>query len=196
MPQHTHSHGDGPEHEHEGATPGHAQDAPTTPPAPTTPAAVDVGPTAGGLSIRILLTLLGAAGMIVGAFLDWIANVPETEGTLAPFEVFWSVTTTRDAGFLTSAGAAVILLGLVALIGLVPRTGWITRLAGALGIVAFVLFLISLYRVEAADLGIGDIGLGLWVILVGGVVALIGGFLGSRRVISATVPAAPAPPTP
>lgn len=185
-----------PEHEHGGATPGHAHDAPTTPPAPTATAAVDVGPTAGGLSIRILLTLLGAGAMIVGALLDWVADVPETTGTLAPIKVFWSVDPGGDASFFTSAGAIVILLGLLALVGLAFRTGWLTRLAGALGIVAFVLFLITLYRIEFADLGIGDIGLGLWVILVGGIVALIGGFLGSRRVISASVPAAPAPPVP
>ncbi|HZA60163.1 MAG TPA: hypothetical protein VE754_00595, partial [Actinomycetota bacterium] len=77
----------------------------------------------------------------------------------------------------------VIVLGLLALLGLAFRTGWLTRLAAALGVIAFVLFLITVYR-AGADRDLTDIGIGMWVILAGSVLALIGGFLGARRVMA------------
>ncbi|MGH2691169.1 MAG: hypothetical protein ACRDHM_01560 [Actinomycetota bacterium] len=206
MPQHTHSHAGGPEHEHEGAAPGHSHDAAAAPapPPPTTTAAVDVGPTAGGLSARIVLTLLGAAGMVVGAFLNWF-NVPNSEDIPAGVDLGtpgiewgWSVlySTETDpfgASFFESIGFVAIVLGLVAVLGLALRTGWLTRLAGVLAIVVVVLYAITLYRVPDQDLSIGQIGLGAWAVAAGGLVVLIAGFLGSQRVVSANVPAAPTP---
>ncbi len=85
---------------------------------------------------------------------------------------------------IASAGLVLIVLGVVALVGLVPPTGWLTRLAGALGIIAFALFLITLYRVQEVDL---DIGVGMWLVLVGGLLAVVGGFFGPRRGVT-TVP--------
>lgn len=202
MPQHTHSHDDGTDHEHEGATPGHSHDSPAASTAPaTTTAAVDVGPSAGGLSGRIILTLLGAAAMIVGAFLDWF-SFPDAEGIPAGVElpgtagiewnwsVLYSTNDPFDASFFTSIGFVSIVLGLLALLGLALRTGWLTRLAGVLAIVIVVLYAITLYRVTEDQLGVAEIGLGAWVVAAGGLIVLIGGFLGSRRVVTANVPAA------
>lgn len=208
MPQHTHSHSEGPEHEHEGATPGHSHDAAATPAAPpTTTAAVDVGPSAGGLSARIVLTLLGAAGMILGAFLNWFnfgdavppgVDVPGTAGIEWNWSILYSTEDPFDASFFSSIGFVVIVLGLVALLGLALRTGWLTRLAGVLAIVVVVLYAITLYRVPAEEAGpeglsIAEIGIGAWIVAAGGLVVLIAGFLGSRRVVSANVPASPMP---
>jgi hypothetical protein len=53
-----------------------------------------------------------------------------------------------------------------------------------------VAYAITLYRVEDADLSISEIGIGAWMAAAGGLVVLIGGFVGSRRIVSATVPAA------
>ena len=206
MPQHTHSHPDGPEHEHEGATPGHSHDAAAAP-AATTTAAVDVGPTAGGLSARIILTLLGAAAMILGAFLTWFnfpgeipagADIPSTAGIKWNWSILYSTEDPFDASFFTSVGFIAIVLGVLALLGLALRTGWLTRLAGVLGIVVVIAYAITLYRVPEAESGpggfsIGQIGIGAWLVAAGGLVVLIAGFLGSRRVVSATVPAAPTP---
>ena len=131
-----------------------------------------------GLAVRLVLTLAGAAGLIISAFMEW---APQRFGSLkavnlndrALFE-----TTFRDSGsFVTTVGFAMIVLGLVAIIGLAFRSGWLTRLAGALGIAGFVLFLIEVYR---ADLTVSDIRAGAWIALAGAVVALVGGFLGSR----------------
>lgn len=205
MPQHTHSHDDGPEHEHEGATPGHSHDvaaAPSTEPATTT-AAVDVGPSAGGLSARIVLTLVGAGAMILGAFLNWFnfpgeipagADIPGTAGIEWNWSILYSTEDPFDAGFFTSVGFVAIVLGLLALLGLALRTGWLTRLAGVLGIVMVILYAITLYRVPEGEAGpggfsIGQIGIGAWLVVAGGLIVLIAGFLGSRRVVAANVPA-------
>jgi hypothetical protein len=202
MQETLHTHGNSPPHEHADATPGHthpdygdgapatavATTAPaaTTPAAATTPiverpAAVDVRPTAGGMVARILLTLLGAAGLIIGAFLSWAFGDP---GVNVGPEAFYSTNVPTDASLVTSAGGIVILLGILALLGLAPRTGWLTTLAGVLGIVAFALVLITLYRL---DNSVSDVEIGLWVILAGGIVAVIAGFFGARpRAIAET----------
>jgi hypothetical protein len=193
MPEHEHTHGDSAPHEHEGAAPGHTHDAATTTTAPA-PAVVEGGPPAGGLTIRIILTLLGAAAMILGAFLDWfIFEVPEgvdvgqdTAGINTSWSIFYSTDDPFGADFITSAGFVAIILGLLALLGLAFRTGWLTRIAGALAIIAIVLYAITLYRVEDAGFTVADIGFGAWLVAAGGLIALIGGFFGSRRVITAT----------
>jgi hypothetical protein len=183
-----HSHGDV-SHDHPDAEAGHTHDtdvhdtdvhdtaAPVEPDVtePVGPGPVTAGAWAGGTIARILLTVLGAAGMIIGAFLSWSSGVVGTE---IEWRVFFA-TEVDQVGLLASAGFIVIILGGLALLGLVPATGWLTRLAGALGIIAFVLVLISLYRAQG---DIADIEIGLWLVLAGGVVAVIGGFLGPRLV--------------
>jgi hypothetical protein len=203
MQQTLHSHGNSPPHEHADAVPGHTHPdygdgapatAATTAPATagTTaahthdtaaapPPAMDVRPTAGGMVARILLTLLGAAGLIIGAFLSWAFGDP---GVNVGPEAFYTTNVPTDASLVTSAGGIVILLGILAILGLAPRTGWLTTLAGVLGIVAFALVLITLYRL---DQSVSDVQIGLWLVLAGGVVAVIAGFFGARpRAVAAT----------
>lgn len=189
----THTHGSAPPHEHEGATPGHTHDTPPDvehahgPDVPPAPAAVDVRPTAGGLTIRLVLSVLGAAGMIIGAFLSWFrfgeGEVPPGIGLTGidvSNSVFYSTDDPFGASFIGSAGLVAIILGLVALVGMALGSGWLTSLAGALGMVAFVLVLITLYRVEDAAFDVSNVGIGLWLVLAGGILALIGGFFGAR----------------
>jgi hypothetical protein len=130
----------------------------------------------GGLFVpRLLLTLAGAAAMIVGAFGTWSATLAGAELTNRAL----MQTTFTTSTFLMSVGAIAIALGLAAVVGLAFRSGWLTRLAGALGIVAFVLFAIELFRVPG-PFPTGAIGWGAWMFLAGSVVALIGGFLTTR----------------
>jgi hypothetical protein len=137
--------------------------------------ATSTGTGYGSLAVRVVLTLLGAAGLIIGGLLDWISGA---KGTNFPIRVLWTTDVgSEGAKFLASLGFVFIILGLIAIIGLAPRTGVLTSLAGALGMVAFILFLISLYR---ANLSLADLRIGAWLALVGGVLALIGGFLGAR----------------
>jgi hypothetical protein len=135
----------------------------------------------GALSIvRILLTVAGAAAMIVGAFAPYVASVNGVEIT---YRAFFRIDTTR-AAFAASVGGVMIVLGLLAIVGLAFRSGWLTRLAGALGIVGVVLFAIDLFRAPGT-LAAGDIGWGAWLTLAGAIVALIGGFFTSRPAVVA-----------
>lgn len=137
----------------------------------------------GGMAARVILTLLGAAGMIYGSFLSWL-RFPGVEANAPGTEVEWNVFFTPNAdtsGFWSSAGLVIIVLGVLAVIGLAFRTGWLTSLAGALAVAAMVLLAITFYRVAEVELGVENFGLGAWLVVGGGLVALIGGFFGPRR---------------
>ena len=139
------------------------------------PAVTD--PVVPGAGQSMLFTLIGASGVIVSAFLEWI-RPDGIRGTEIGYRAFYRTTFSADATFLRSAGAVAILIGLIAIVGLASRSGWITRLAGALGIVAFALFTITLYRL---DMTVPEaLGPGPWFMLGGGIVAMFGGFFATR----------------
>ncbi len=142
------------------------------------PVAATSGYSAAGLAARIALTLLGTAGLIVGAFMDWLVGM---RGVRMDDRAFIQTTFTTTGQFWRTVGFAMIVLGLLAIVGLAPRSGWLTRLVGTLGIAGFVLFVIELYRAPTDQLP----GVGAWVCLAGGIVAMAGGFLGTRRVVAA-----------
>ena len=165
-----------PAHEHEHVDTTHAHTAAT----PAAPVAARAGWSTVGLIVRIILTLVGAAGLIIGAFMDWLKG---TTGVDMDIRAFWQTTFSKQSStFVETVGFVMIVLGLLAIVGLAPRSGWLTRFAGALGIVGFVLFLIEVYR---ANQTVADVQVGAWVALAGGVVALIGGFFGTRVAVVA-----------
>jgi hypothetical protein len=132
---------------------------------------------------RLILSLIGGALLIASAFLDWLAFQDRApQGTDVPIQFLWSPAEREAPEFVTSMGFVVIVLGLLTFVGLVPRTGWLTSLAGALAVVTFALCVITLYRVTPFDVGIGELDVGAWMVLGGGVVALIGGLTGQRPV--------------
>src|SRR3954466_15848310 len=92
-----------------------------------------VGPT--GVTSRILLTALGAAGLIVGAFLNWTRDL---EGTHVSWRAVYQDTFGSTDNIVQSIGGASILVGLVAVLGLADATGWLSRLAGAVGLVGTI----------------------------------------------------------
>jgi hypothetical protein len=165
-----------------------------TQPVEPTPSAAYTRPTAllqpaptsgiGSLALRIGLTLLGAAGLIFGSMMGWFRTVA---GTNVAVGSFWGSPGKTEA-FLRSAGLVTIVLGLVAIVGLAPRSGWLTRLAGALGLVAAILLVIQVYRAPGSD-SVVDLGIGFWLVVAGSIVALIGGFMGTRYHVSYTGPA-------
>jgi hypothetical protein len=122
--------------------------------------------------VRLIITIAGAAAMIFGAFLKWVNG---HEGVHLALRAYYRPVF-ADSGFIMSAGAVMILLGLIALVGLAGWGGWLSRIAGALGVVAFVLILISMGRAAGLTLP-DDIGVGLWWSLAGSIVVIIGGFL-------------------
>ncbi len=141
----------------------------------------------GGLAVRLVLALVGAAGLVIGAFLDWVRS---TAGTDISLRALWSTRFGHASNnLLTTVGFVAIVLGLLAIVGLAPRSGWLTRLAGALGVAAWVLFLIEVYRANQA---VSDLDVGAWIVLAGSLVALVGGFFGTRTAVITSGPA----PTP
>lgn len=159
-------------------------------PAAGAPVAYQSGTSLAGLITRIILTVIGAAALILGGFLTWYrpraAGGLRIAGTDLDGRAYYTVALTRAPHFVSSAGAVMILLGLLALVGLAPRTGWLTRLVGALGIVGFVLYVITLARAAVPGGTLATIGTGAWVCLAGGVICLAGGFSGTRRVVRTT----------
>jgi hypothetical protein len=135
----------------------------------------------GSMLGRLILTLVGAALLIAGAMLDWVNGIV---GTSMSWEAFYRTTLSGGSRFITSAGAIVIGVAILGLIGLATRGGWLIRLAGALGIVAFVLFLIQAIRADVVN-AVDDLQVGMWLILAGGIVTVIGGFLGGLKTVAA-----------
>jgi hypothetical protein len=141
---------------------------------------------AAGVAGRIVLTLLGAAGLIVGALLQWWNDIVGTEFTV---EALYQNTFTTADRFLTSVGFVAIALGLLAVLGLAGSSGMLTRLAGALGVVMFILLAIQGYRVSSnsVEAELDQIDVGVWLALAGSLVALVGGFMGRPRLVSRPV---------
>jgi hypothetical protein len=129
------------------------------------------------IGARIALTLAGAAGLIIGAFMDWTRSI---QGTKLDVQAFWTTNFQSTETFIRSAGFAMIVVGLVAVVGLAMGTGWMTRLAGAIAVIGFVLFAIEVYRSSADDM----IEVGAWLVLAGGIVTLIAGFVGPRPMVT------------
>jgi hypothetical protein len=121
----------------------------------------------GNMAGRVLLTLVGAAGLIVGAFSDWVKGIP---GTHLGVGALYRTTFLPEPHMPVTVGFVVLAIGLVAVVGL-ATSGWLTRLAGALGIVVFILLWIQLYLRGVKTLP----GPGVWLVLAGGLVAAMGG---------------------
>lgn len=135
----------------------------------------------GSMLGRVLVTLVGAALLIVGAMLDWVNGIA---GTSMSWEAYYRTNLSGGSEFIRSAGAIVIGIAILGLIGLATRGGWLIRLAGALGIVAFVLFLIEAIRADVVNV-VGDLQVGMWLVLAGGIVTVIGGFFGGWKTVAA-----------
>jgi hypothetical protein len=175
-------------------------------PAPTTPAGQPVGPgrppaaaqpiagrRSSGLAVRVVLTLIGAAALIGGAFINWLPGKRNFVGIHLSGKVFFQAAFNHHPVFWKSAGFAMIVLGAVAFVGLIPRSGWLTSLAGAVAVAGFVLFLVEVARGGGPRMA--DIRLGAWLALGGGVVSMVGGAFGHRRRVEAqySAVATPAP---
>jgi hypothetical protein len=147
------------------------------PPVVTTPV---VRARTSGLVVRIVLTLLGAAGMVISGILKWIDGIT---GVRLSVRALSSTRIVDTSNFVTTVGFIVIVLGLLAIVGLAPTSGWLTRLAGALGIVVFVVFTVELYRTSGRQFPDPGVWAGAWLSLASSLVALIAGFFGTRAAI-------------
>ncbi|HWC31795.1 MAG TPA: hypothetical protein VG709_01545 [Actinomycetota bacterium] len=172
------------------------------------------GPAPAPTIARIIMLVLAGALLIFGSFLTWIGlgqlgdvaaqlgqELPSTAGVNLEFSIYYSATQDPTGGgevnIFSSAGLVTIAAGGLALLGLLIP--WLARLGGAIGVIAFVAFVITLYRVEdqpGFSFGIGNVGIGMWMVLAGSILALIGGFLVARRTVVTSTAAAEPPPEP
>lgn len=127
------------------------------------------------IGLRVVLTLLGALIMILGAFLPWVEGVrgldlgyDEYAGT-----VFNAQIAPPPSGLETVSSVAMpaIFFAGLALLGIFGK-GRLTRFAALLAVLIYVAFLIMLLRSGEGA------GIGLWAVIFGGVIAFIGGLLG------------------
>jgi hypothetical protein len=127
------------------------------------------------VTARLVLTGLGAAGLIVGAFLKWTRDIA---GTDVSWRAVYQSTFGSTTDITRSLGGASILLGLIAVLGLIERSGWLTRLAGAVGVVGFILFVIQVERSSNHGLQVGS-----WLMLAGSILCLAAGMGAGRTVV-------------
>lgn len=124
--------------------------------------------------LRIVLTLLGGLLMILGSFSNWVPDVAGVELTYEAYveSVFGNDLPPPPEDLSTtfvSLGLIPIVLGVIAMLGLLSPTGKATRIAGGL---ALVLILIFIFTVADADFPIES---GTYVVLFGSLLALVGG---------------------
>jgi hypothetical protein len=126
---------------------------------------------------RVILTLLGGALMILGAFGAWLQGIAGSN--LAYTDYVNSVFDTQvppppdsvDANFV-SVGILAVALGVLVLISLASRSGQLTRLVGGFSV---LLFGAVAFTITNANL---DVGGGLVMVIAGAAIALIGGICG------------------
>jgi hypothetical protein len=127
--------------------------------------------------LRVLFTVAGALAIILGAFDNWLPGVRGVDLTYESYveDVFGndvrSPPESLDTIFV-SLGLVAIVLGVLALLGLATRTGLPTRLAAGLLLLLMAAFM---FTVVDADISLGS---GAFVVLVGAIVALLGGIAG------------------
>lgn len=127
------------------------------------------------IAARVLLTLLGALIMIAGAFASWLfgergMDVTYDEYVSAAFGGEVAGPPSELEAVASVAIPAIFLAGL-ALLGIFGK-GRLTRFASLLAVLLYVAFFVTLVQ------GGVEPGIGVWAVLIGGVIAFIGGLLG------------------
>ncbi|HWG25121.1 hypothetical protein [Actinospica sp.] len=135
---------------------------------------------AGRIQTRLAFTLIGAAALVVGAFLDWTRSLAGNKLTLR--SLVQNDFYTRS-NMLHTVAAISVLIAIVAVLSLLDPSGWLTRLAGLAGLVLFVMFAIQVYRHDGQNFrpAVDALQPGAWLQLGGGVVLLAGGLVRYRR---------------
>src|SRR4051812_39823347 len=129
--------------------------------------------------LRVLVTLLGAGLMILGAFLDWAGQVAGTAFTIPAFlhialgQKGAPPSIGNPVAFFVSCGFAVIVLAAVAALGILTPRGRLTKLGGAIALLLLIGFIV--------EMSSHDLGPGPFVSLFVSVVALAAGFMGTSK---------------
>lgn len=128
-----------------------------------------------GATPRILLSALGAAGLVAAAFQNWTRNF---QGTDVSWRSLYrdAIGTTDD--IVQSIGGAAILLAVIAVMGFADDSGWVVRLVGVTGLVGSAVFVVQVHR--SSDHGLQA---GVWFALAGSLLCVIGGLYRSDRAV-------------
>jgi hypothetical protein len=127
-----------------------------------------------GAAWRLGLSLVAGIALIVSAFLPW--GFDHKANDIGIDALVTAKATTR-AGFFTSLGLVVVILGLMALLGLIPRRGWLTTAAGIGGVIVAIEFVLTHFF--DADFPRSQLDFGLYVLLLS-VLAIPAAFVGTR----------------
>jgi hypothetical protein len=131
------------------------------------------------LALRVVLTLLGGLLMIGGAQMAWLEGIPGVDLTYdqyagAAFDANVEEPPDDLPTVLASVGLPAIVLGSLAMLGLVGKKGRLTRFAALLSLLVFIAFAVTLSR---ADFSVGG---GVIVVILGAALAFVGGLLANR----------------
>jgi hypothetical protein len=142
--------------------------------------------------LRVVLTLTGAALMVAGALAKWKGSFVGTKLTLVAFAdtaLNAKVKPPKQGtigAFLISTGFVVIVLGVIAALGILTRRARLTKIGAGLALLFLIAF-VALMGSKAfpAVLGPGggssSLGVGVWISLLGSLIALVAGFLGTTK---------------
>lgn len=127
--------------------------------------------------LRILLTVLGALVMVIGANGEWLNGLAGTDLTYEIYAetVFGGDVPSPPEGLNTlfvSLGLVPMVLAVFVLLGLASRTGLLTRLAAGVALLLMIGFAITVATSDAS------LGSGVYVVMLGAVLALVGGIVG------------------
>jgi hypothetical protein len=127
------------------------------------------------VAFRAALTLIGALIMIRGAFAPWVNGDRGLDVSYDQYaDAAFGANVTPPPGelaTLASVAMPAIFLAGVALLGIFGK-GRLTRFAALLAVLLYVAFAVTLIQ------GGAEVGIGVWAVIVGGVIAFIGGLLG------------------
>lgn len=123
---------------------------------------------------QLWIRAIGGVAIVLGALLHWAGPVA---GTQTNVRALWDPALVRDATVFRTIGFAMVILGVVAVIGAITRSTRMTSIAGLLAVVSVLLFGISILRGSGNLL---DINIGPVVCLLGGVTVLSADFLAGR----------------
>ena len=132
------------------------------------------GPSQQGAAWRLVLSIVSGLALIASTFTPW--GYDHRAYNIGADALFTSKATV-NASFLTSVGLLTLVLGILALLGLIPRRGWLTTAAGVGGVIVAMEFLIT--HLIRADFPWSRLDYG-WYLLLLSVLALPAAFVGTR----------------
>jgi hypothetical protein len=103
---------------------------------------------------------------------------------LGGLSAFWRVTPGTAASLFQSAAVVTIVLAILTLLCLATVRGGLLRLTGVLGLIAA--FLIGVEMQRAGMNVLNDAQIGLWLIVAGGGLGLVAGFVPAMRTVART----------